>query len=194
MRGFVLLLAMAAVVGCGKKPEVAVVPGVDTRPRLGQPRTPLPDNVWEAWQSAETEAGWMDLRSAIGHPPGLVFADPNFHGPGTLPAFRLRGGGNGSRQIEDLWRLPAPTAPFGLWLSKMKFERGDLKQLSAFTNLTYLGLHKTQVTDDQLEELLEFPNLRALALHDSTLFSAKGFRKLAKHKKASPHSVCPITN
>ena len=166
MRVIMLLLAVAAVVGCGKKPEVAVAPPQDepqiAPPAEGGPQPPvapqpqqpdesgeakpLPADVVKAWTNAGAEVGWMDADGRF----------DTFAARWNFPAFKFREWKDGVIAM-----LPLPDAPFGLSLSNTRVTDERLKELARFRNLTTLALPR-KVTDGVLRSLREADLLHVL--------------------------------
>lgn len=102
----------------------------------------LPENVVKAWTAAGATVGWIKVDTS-GVPSFVEKAEP-----GAVPAFRFAAWKDGV-----VAKLPAPTAPFGLDLTRTEITDAGLKELATLKHATTFILCETKVTDDAVERL-----------------------------------------
>jgi hypothetical protein len=121
---------------------VLCLPGSTARTEELKDTKPLPDKITKAWKDAGATAGWMKMEET-----GLLtFVEKPE--TGAIPAFRFQTWKDGV-----VTKLPAPDAPFGLYLSKTEITDSGIKELDKFKNLKLLCLCETKATDDAVEKL-----------------------------------------
>lgn len=153
-------------------------PGTLDRPQ------PLPMAIVDAWMAAGAKIGWLRIKHLGFRSRQFVFHEFNASqpaAPGDIPAFHLV-----RWQPGQLAKLPAPTAAFGLFLSRAEVTDAALKELVGLKRLQRLDLSFTQVTDAGLKELTGLTDLQALNLDFDRITDA-GLKDLAE--LANLHSL-----
>ena len=192
--------------GCrGREEKPPVLAAASSKPSEDQEKpaaertaTPLPPDVEAAWRKAGAKIGWMAWDDLAGD---SVFREKSEEGrAGQLPAFVFN-------TIEPgvLSKLPAPQAPFGLYLGLVAGSTNAvLVELPRFRNLQGLrllyanNLHPlvglgqikqlkalylaSNVLDPALEEVDQLTQLEELHL-GATDVTDQGVKKLARLKK-----------
>jgi hypothetical protein len=134
---------------------------------------PLPQDVEREWVKAGAELGWMGIKGE------LVTLDFQTT-PGVLidavPAFRLK-----IWNVGTVDKLPAPKAPFGLFLVGTEATDADLKELATLESLSALDLSFTKLTDAGLKNLSILKSLNVLSLFATKVTDA-GLKELASLK------------
>jgi hypothetical protein len=138
---------------------------------------PLPKEIIDAWKAAGAKVGWLRTKRFGFRSRQFVFHEVDAEqpaAPGDVPAFQLM-----RWKAGQIGKLPAPTAAFGLVLSRAEVTDAALKELAGLKKLQRLDLSFTQVTDAGLKELAALTGLEALNLDFDRITDA-GLKELAE--------------
>jgi hypothetical protein len=152
--------------------------GKEGKPKVD--RTSAKDNkeldadVVAAWMKAGAIFAWYEPNNPRSGDWRASDSKPS--GPGVLPVFTMS-----KLEGEMISKLPKPSAPFALILSRSGCTDAELKEVAGLSSLEYLSLGQTMVTDEGLKELAGLTNLRTLYLAD-TQVTDLGLKEVGKLK------------